>query len=479
MVDDRPNRCPSLTDERVPVMSGDTMRAPGSKSRMATPALPFVWHPEAAICCDDQRLTWQDTCSWPALSSWQGDPMSRNAHAILESGTQLDALQAIATSVRSGREFSIGRACPPGKLTGSGRSGGIRIELFPKSEGHPRFRCQTSGSTGRPKFIRRTQDSWTRCFAVNAKLWGLGSREIYAVLGALPYSIAAYGLLEGVQIGAQVEMLGGRLPSFQANRIANIGTTLIYATPTQLRLLTEACAIRRIKAVDSVLNIVVGGARLSPAIRARTRKLFPNGKIREFYGAAETSFITLADDETPAGSAGRPYPGVRIEIRDTAGKLVPECTNGEIWIRSPYLFESYTGTARDKGNWDRGALSIGEIGKLDACGNIFVRGRTTRTVSIADQTIFLEEIEHVLMSLDPVCEVAVLTASGHGRKPRLVAFVSMQENGKDRETILETCNRSLKPSLRLNQVVVMDRLPRLDSGKIDLLHLQRMIQALD
>ena len=40
-------------------------------------------------------------------------------------------------------------------------------------------------------------------------------------------------------------------------------------------------------------------------------------QFREFYGAAETSFITLADETTPDTSVGRPYPGVDLHLDPT------------------------------------------------------------------------------------------------------------------------------------------------------------------
>ena len=78
-------------------------------------------------------------------------------------------------------------------------------------------------------------------------------------------------------------------------------------------------------------------AQENPQITWRVASSFPKA-FDTIYGAAETSFITLADDTTPPDSVGRPYPGV--EIRST-----PE----GIALRSPYLADGYAGPAGGAG----------------------------------------------------------------------------------------------------------------------------------
>ena len=77
--------------------------------------------------------------------------------------------------------------------------------------------------------------------------------------------------------------------------------------------------------------ILVGGSKLDAALRAALAVMAPEAVIREFYGAAEASFITLADAATPEASVGRAYPGVEIALDP----------GGEVWVKSPYLFLGY------------------------------------------------------------------------------------------------------------------------------------------
>ena len=69
------------------------------------------------------------------------------------------------------------------------------------------FVTQTGGSTGSPKMIRRTPGSWCASFEVNAERFALTASDRAAVLGHLTHSLALYGVLEALHVGADAEVL--------------------------------------------------------------------------------------------------------------------------------------------------------------------------------------------------------------------------------------------------------------------------------
>ncbi len=195
----------------------------------------------------------------------------------------------------------------------------------PMPGAQPVFETLTSGSTGQPRRILRTQGSWTASFAVNMG-FGIGPGARVAVLGRLVHSLALYGAVEGLHLGAEVHLLDALRPDRQRQALAARGITHLYATPAQLRLLGEGqgtCPDLRL--------VMVGGSKLDGRLRAAVAAMAPAAEVREFYGAAETSFITLADRDTPEGSVGRAYPGVEIALDP----------DGTVWVRSPYVFLGY------------------------------------------------------------------------------------------------------------------------------------------
>ncbi|HEX9858514.1 MAG TPA: hypothetical protein VGA75_09170, partial [Paracoccaceae bacterium] len=105
------------------------------------------------------------------------------------------ALQQVLALAAAGLAFRIGDAADA-----------------PTAGAVPMFETLTSGTSGRPRRIRRTQASWIASFAVNAGLFGIGPCVAGAVLGRLVHSLALYGALEALHLGAVLHLLDGLRP---------------------------------------------------------------------------------------------------------------------------------------------------------------------------------------------------------------------------------------------------------------------------
>jgi long-chain acyl-CoA synthetase len=326
----------------------------------------FRWHPGARLIGPDGAL----------FTGPEG------AGQVLPDRPGVDALRAALTV--PGQAFRIG--------------GG---DAAPAGADVPMFETLTSGSSGTPRRIWRSQASWRASFAVNARLFGIGPGVRVAVPGRLSQSLALYGALEGLHLGAEVHLLDGLRPDRQRTASAMRRVEVLYASPAQLRLLAET----RGAALDALRLVLVGGSKLDAGLRAAVAAMAPDAVVREFYGAAEASFITLAEPDTPEDAVGPPYPGVRIAVRE-GDREVAEGTRGVVWVQSPYLFDGYAGDA-GPAVWRDGWLSVGEIGWMRQ-GALILAGRISRMVTIADHNVFPEEIEAFLASQPGVRQAAVI-----------------------------------------------------------------------
>ena len=391
---------------------------------------------------------------------------------------------------------------PRGLATAQGHPAfriGAADQPAPPPHSQPILETLTSGSTGQPRRIRRTQASWIASFAVNAGL-GIGPGARVATLGRLIHSLSLYGAVEGLHLGAEVHLLHDLRPDRQGAALRTQRITHLYATPAQLRLLDGPDALSDLRL------ILVGGSKLDPSLRARLQTLAPQARIREFYGAAETSFITLADETTPEASVGRPYPGVELRLDQS----------GEVWVRSPYLFIGYATQspaeetpaggeaasaplaranhvaaepalrllrreARQKAcapalnsvpattRWRDGWLSVGEIGSLQD-GLLSLRGRAGRMVTVADQNVFPEEIEALLETLPGVTRAAVLPVPDPKRGHALIAI--LQGDPAQEAVILGRLRQELGPLKSPKALIWRKDWPMLPSGKTDLTALE-------
>lgn len=325
------------------------------------------------------------------------------------------------------------------------------------------FLTLTGGTTGNPKIIQRSQASWIRSFEVNTGLFNLTSSDSVAVLGNLNHSLALYGILEALHLGLDAHCLDTLAPSRQRARIASQGIGILYATPAQLRLLLGS---RRAEVLPSVRLVLCGGGQIDRATRQAVRNSLPNADLRVFYGAAETSFITLAGPDTPEGSVGKPYPGVEIDLRTEPGG--PSGAHGEVWVKSPYLFDRYIRGASSVTICKDGFVTVGEFGQLDADGHLWLKGRRNRMVTIADQNVFPEEVETLINNHTNGAHCAVLARPDALRGHRLIAIVEGAENPDLARHIQDLCRRTLGPLSTPKQVIFRRQLPMLPSGKTDL-----------
>lgn len=341
--------------------------------------------------------------------------------------------------------------------------GAFRIGLglpAPEEAAFPAFETLTSGTSGTPRRILRAQSSWTASFAVNAGLFGIGPGVRVAVLGRLVQSLALYGALEGMHLGGEVHLLDDLRPDRQRRALAERGVEVLYASPAQLRLLVgegPLCPALRV--------VLVGGAKLDAPLRARLAAMAPNAGVREFYGAAETSFVTLAGPGDPEGSVGRPYPGVALRVEGSAE------APGLIEVQSPYLFDGYAGAAPGAGAavWRDGWLSVGEMGWMEG-GCLYLAGRAGRMVTIADHNVFPEEVEAALLAQPGVRQAAVLARPDAARGAVLVAVLVGE---REREAaILAALRAGLGPLKVPRQLYWRVDWPLLPSGKTDLAALQ-------
>ncbi|WP_145991888.1 AMP-binding protein [Neptunicoccus cionae] len=372
----------------------------------------LIWHPKAALTdFDGVTLTAAQAAAVPATR--QGNPAD-----------PARAMAGFFQALEAGLSPVIG---PP--------------VTAPDLAGH--FFTLTGGSSGPPKVIRRSASSWGYSIAVLAGRLGLGPDARVGVFGDLTYSLSLYAAVEALCCGAHLHFL-------PRSGLAARGITHLYATPTQLRLIRQIA--------PDVTHVISGGGPFDPETAAHVATILPNAQVWRFYGAAETSFITLADSSAPANAVGAAFPGVDIEIRDPKGQPCQSGAEGLVWVRSPMLFTEYasgqSGSTQVKDGW----ITVGEIGRLGSNGFLFLTGRQDRILTIADTSVSLDQLEIGLITAGATA-AAVLPVPDPLRGYILHGFVEGAA----------PCPAALKTLTNLPE------LPRLASGKPDYRALERLL----
>lgn len=396
----------------------------------------FQWHPSARLFAGTHEVT-------------RGSPPERKPFQAIDARETVPALRALAPLLGAGTAFCLFDTPPPTDGAAAGQ-----------------FITLTGGTSGRPKGVRRSHTSWIASFEVNARLFRYRQTEALAVLGKLSHSLALYGVLEGLHLGMDAHALDMLSPPQQRDALARRGATILYATPTQLRLLCTRAGSARL---PDVRLILCGGGQLDQRTAQAVSVLCPKAGVYVFYGAAETSFITLSDAETPSETVGKAYPAVTLDLRG------PE---GEIWVKSPYLFEDYAFGGDGQTADPEGFFTIGELGAYDAAGNLVLRGRRSRMVQIADHAVQLEAVEAVIMEVPGIVDCAVVPVRDRLRGHRLVAFVEAADTPDLRTAIQVACAQRLGALAAPRKVTILEALPQLASGKPDLVALAEQAEAI-
>jgi long-chain acyl-CoA synthetase len=361
-------------------------------------------------------------------------------------------IRALRNAILGGRDFSVG---PDG------------IGVLPQSPAAAGvFHSRSGGTTGAAKAIRRSHSSWIASFDIARDHFDLSARDVYGVLSLPSHSLALFAIVEAAHLGADLHLLAGLHPRAQVAQLVQAGATVLYATPTQLRLLCDAGG-----EIPSLRQILCGGGRMPQGLRSRLAALCPQARLTEFYGTSETSFIAWGDGTGPDGAVGKAYPGVDIDIRN------PVDDTGEIWVRSPYLFDGYAEGHSSDTRWDDGFLTVGELGRLDAAGHVFVAGRHSRMVTIAGQNVFPEDIEVLLQSRPDIPHCAVMPLPDDLRGTVLVAVIAGQPDAGQAQEVIARCRAAFGPLAAPRQVIALPDFPLLASGKPDLRTIAALLEA--
>ena len=154
-------------------------------------------------------------------------------------------------------------------------------------------------------------------------------------------------------------------------------------------------------------EIIIGGAAFNQEVEQFLKRI--NFPYTVGYGATECApIICYADyhDFVP-GSCGKPVVHMEVRIDSEAPENVP----GEILARGLnvmlgyYKNEEATRQTLDKDGW----YHTGDLGTMDANGNVFIKGRSKNMLLSANgQNIYPEEIEDKLNSMALVNESIVI-----------------------------------------------------------------------
>lgn len=331
----------------------------------------------------------------------------------------------------------------------------------------------TSGTTGKPKGVpRRHRHERAAAIAhVAQNLYANGERT----LGVMPLyhtmgvrSLLAMTLIDGCFVC---------MPKFDVAQalalIESEGITNLYLVPTLYHDLLSHPAFATTD-ISQVRKLGFAGAPMSEALLRRIDKAFSPSLFVNHYGSSEVYTMAINQKaQLKAGSSGRAGLNCRLRVvklgSSDPDEVVQTMEEGQIiaHLDGDEAFEGYwnrqDADAKSlKGRW----YFTGDIGYMDADGELFVSGRVDDMIISGGENISPVEIESVISLHPAVDEVAVAGVKDERWGHKVVAFVKRQANVSAEELDQYCRSTDLANFKRPRDYVFVSALPKSPVGKI-------------
>jgi len=333
----------------------------------------------------------------------------------------------------------------------------------------------TSGSTGEPKGVM--SDHSNLVFAARSIIEYLENVEDDIVINVLPlaFDYGLYQLLMTFKFGGTLVLERSfAYPAAVLQRIQDERVTGFPGVPTMFAVLLQMDL--RHYDLSSLRYITNTAAALPTTHIEELRRTFPSVRIYSMYGLTETKrtlYLPPEQLDRKPGSVGIAIPGTEVWVEDEQGRRLGPGDVGELVVRGRHVMRGYWGD--DQATSERykpGALPgervcyTGDLFKMDDEGYLYFVSRVDDIIKSRGEKVSPKEVENVLYSMRGVLEAAVIGVPDPILGEAVKAFVVVDGEDIDENTILAHCKAHLEDFLVPKYLEICSELPKTASGKI-------------
>jgi acyl-CoA synthetase (AMP-forming)/AMP-acid ligase II len=336
----------------------------------------------------------------------------------------------------------------------------------------PDLYLRTSGSTGVPKLTRMSHQKWLNNALACVERWRLTRDDRLSVPVPIFHSYGfGAAFLPGLLAGAAMDVGSGGNILRYLEREERFEPNVAFLTPA---LCDMFLSVR--KSPRSYRLVVTAGDKIKRETMAGFEPRF--GPLLNLYGSAEMGAVSAAAPDDPPdrrlATAGYPLAGIELRVEEggveieaglgeSVGLLQCRQRNGS----TGYLIqeESWRFEPRGEDQW----FTTGDLARIRADGYLEVLGRSGLSVKRDGLLVVFADVEAAVERVEGVQRAVVVAAGESRRGPRLVA-VCLADGKREEvrpDAVRRRCFELLPRYAVPDEVVIVDSLPHLPSGKVD------------
>ncbi len=301
----------------------------------------------------------------------------------------------------------------------------------------------SSGTTGHNKVIYRDHISWASAFKYQSEIFHISCKDTLFLVGSLCYTANLNSAIHILNEGGSIVFSKSIYPKTWINAIEKNNVSSIFMVPAHYRLL-----LKELK--DSIYNVkslLSCGDKLDMDTISILKERFPKAQICEYYGASELGHISYINfgEDFKIDSVGKAFPQVEFWIEDDL-----------IWVKSPYIAPDF-----------RPKATVGDIGRIDKTGNLYLMGRKNNTINKGGVKILPYNIEKVLNEHPKVLKSFVFGVKHSIKGQEIAAIILSKNNELTVKEIMEYCRKNLESHCYPQKVKIVKEVNLNLSGKID------------
>jgi acyl-CoA synthetase (AMP-forming)/AMP-acid ligase II len=331
----------------------------------------------------------------------------------------------------------------------------------------------TSGTTGTPKGAMLTHGASTRVYTDWSERVGLRHGDRYLVVYPFFHTAGLKSaVLASVLRGATILPCPVFDPPVVLDLVVREQVSMLPGPPALYQSLLN---FDRSGYDTPTLRLAVTGASAVPVdLVRRMREDLGFASVVTAYGLTETTGTVttcLSDDPVKviANTSGRPLPGLEVRIVDEAGQEVPAGEPGEVIVRGYAVMKGYfkapeaTAAAISPDGW----LHTGDVGILDAGGNLRITDRIKDMFIVGGFNAYPAEIESAISRHPDVAQVSVIGVPDERLGEVGYAFVISRTGSALTEAgLIAWCRGQLANFKVPRRVEFVSTLPLNASGKV-------------